>query len=742
MFHLFMQDQRHCKAARSLLRTSIYKMRVSAPKRHFMNKIFFHSAPPQAARKPVEDTRFGVTRRDDYSWLRAENWEEVLAAPEKLPEDIREHLEAENAYQAAFMADTEELQTTLIAEMKGRMEKAPVSSPLKRGPFAYGSGYREGADHPYFYRVARDGGAEAILIDMNHHAEGTEFFTGTSIVTSPDHSLGLWGYDDKGSEFYTLRIRRFEDGVDLPEVIEKTSGYGYWNASGTGFYYVRLDDSFRPVDVLFHRIGTDPAEDLLIYHLDDPRFYLGIYGDMQYRHIFISVTDSDSSELHVLPSDMPHSPPRLILPRQERVHYQIEAAEDRFFLLTQADGAEDYKVVQGIWTGEELADIQEVVAHEPGRLIESISVLRDFFIREEMVDGLTRIVVRDRESGEEHVIAMDEDVYTLSHHPGLEYDAETILLDYSSPTTPWREYEYNLRSRVRVLLKEQKIPSGHNPAHYVARREFASAEDGTLVPISLVHRADLKRDGSAPCLLEGYGAYGLTYPMGFSGARLSLVDRGFVVAFAHVRGGKEKGENWYRQGKMLKKRNSFSDFVASARHLVKQNYTRHDRLVAEGASAGGLLMGASLNLAPDAFAGVVAKYAFVDVLNTILDESLPLTPFEWLEWGNPVEDEEAFKYIASYSPYDNLKPADYPPVLAMTGIADPRVGYWEPAKWIAKLREVSTSGAPALLRTSMGSGHFGASGRYGRLPDTAYAYAFILKITGMMDSRPVAPRQP
>ncbi|TWG93356.1 oligopeptidase B, partial [Mesorhizobium sp. J18] len=425
--------------------------------------------------------------------------------------------------------------------------------------------------------------------------------------------------------------------------------------------------------------------------------------------------------------------PKLVAARETGLQYDLEEGGDVFFILTNADGAKDFKVMTAPVSDPGRANWQELVPHEPGRLILSITGFRDYLVRLERKDGLPRIVVRERVTGNEHVIAFEEEAYSLGLSGAYEYDTEIIRFSYSSMTTPTQVFDYNMRTRERTLLKTQEVPSGHDPDRYVTRRLMAPAPDGELVPISLIHRRDITLDGTAPCLLYGYGAYGITIPASFNTNCLSLVDRGFVYAVAHIRGGKDKGFAWYEDGKKEKKVNSFTDFIACARHLVAENYTSHDRIVAQGGSAGGMLMGAVANMAPEAFGAVIAEVPFVDVLNTMLDDTLPLTPPEWPEWGNPIISEKDYRTIAAYSPYDNVEAKDYPPILAVTGLTDPRVTYWEPAKWVARLRAKKTGDNPVLFRINMDAGHAGASGRFSRLEEVAYTYAFALKVVGMSE---------
>ncbi|MGE3306869.1 MAG: S9 family peptidase [Rhizobiaceae bacterium] len=684
--------------------------------------------PPVAEKRRVTDTRHGLTRSDDYAWLRADNWQEVFRNPQTLDPAIRAHLEAENAYQAAWMADTAKLRKALFAEMKGRIKQDDSSVPMKDGPFAYGASYRKGGQQPRFFRTPRDGGKHKILLDGDREAKGKAYFRIADVNHSGDHGRLLWGADDKGSEFFWLKVRDIATGEDLPDLVPDTGGSGTWDASGNGFFYTRLDANHRPSKVFFHKLGG--KRDRLVYEESDPGYFMNVGDTLTGNWIMISISDHETSEYRILPANDPAAEPKLVVKRKAGLQYDLEDGGDVFFILTNADGAKDFKVMTAPVRRPEKRNWRELVAHEPGRLILGIEAFRDWLVRLERKDGLPRIVIRSRTDGSEHVIAFPEEAYSLGLNGSYEYDTDVLRFSYSSMTTPTQVFDYDMRTRERVLLKTQEVPSGHDHDDYVTRRLMAPAEDGELVPVSLIHHRSTRLDGSAPCLLYGYGSYGITVPAAFNTNLLSLADRGFVYAIAHIRGGKDKGYAWYEDGKRAQKANSFRDFIAAARHLVAERYTAHDRIVAQGGSAGGMLMGAVANMAPDAFGGIIAEVPFVDVLTTMLDATLPLTPPEWPEWGNPIASKQDYKTIAAYSPYDNVGALSYPPILAVAGLTDPRVTYWEPAKWVAKLREKKSGDSPVLFKINMDAGHAGASGRFSRLEEIAFNYAFAIKVTG------------
>ncbi|WP_421852574.1 S9 family peptidase [Oricola sp.] len=692
-----------------------------------------HASAPRAEKRPQTDTRHGITRTDDYAWLRAGNWQEVFKDTSVLDGAIREHLEAENAYQDTLMADTTDLQKVLFDEMKGRIKEDDSSVPAPDGPWAYASSYRKGGQQPLFQRMPRDkteGDDRVTLLDGDKEAEGKGYFRIASAGHAPDHRKLLWGFDDKGSEFFELRVRDTETLADLDDRIADSGGSGVWDAACAGFFYSKLDSNHRPSKLYYHRLGTDQSQDRLVFEEADPGFFMGVGGSRLRDFVMISIHDHETSEYRLIRADEPLGEPVLVEPRQTGVEYDLEEGGDVFFVLTNADGAKDFKIMQAPVDAPQKENWTEVVAHEPGRLIISHQGYSGYLVWLERENGLPRIVVRDRVSGDEHAIAFEEEAYSLGLMGSFEYDTDVIRFSYSSMTTPSQVFDYNMKTRERTLRKTQEVPSGHDPENYVTRRIAVGSHDGAEVPVSLLYRKDTPLDGTAPCLLYGYGSYGIAIPASFNTNCLSLADRGFVYAIAHVRGGKDKGFAWYEDGKRAAKQNTFKDFVAVARHLADNGFSAPDRIVAQGGSAGGMLMGAIANMAPDAFGGIIAEVAFVDVLNTMLDDTLPLTPPEWPEWGNPIASAEDYATIAAYSPYDNVSAQAYPPILAIAGLTDPRVTYWEPAKWIAKLRDLKTDDNPVMLKTNMDSGHGGASGRFTRLEEIAFGYAFALKVAG------------
>jgi oligopeptidase B len=524
-----------------------------------------------------------------------------------------------------------------------------------------------------------------------------------------------------------VRIRDLDTGLAVGDTLADAHGDVVWANDGRHLFYTVIDVNHRPQAVKLHRLGTEQDRDTLVYEEADPGFFVGVSLTESRRFVVVDTHDHTTSESWLVPADEPDATPRLVVPRERDVEYDVTHHGERLLVRTNADGAEDFKLVEAPIEQPGRESWRDLVAHVPGRLIVSFEVFSGHLVRLERENALPRIVVSDLESGAEHVIEHHEAAYRLALDNGYEFDTTRLRFEYSSPTTPARVYDYDMRSRERTLRKEQSVPSGHDPSRYVTRRLLAPAPDGEQIPVTVLELRDTPHDGSAPLLIYGYGAYGISMPASFSTNRLSLVDRGFVYAIAHVRGGMERGYRWYREGKLEHKTNSFTDFIAVAEHLVAEGYTSAGRIAAHGASAGGMLMGAIANMRPDLFAAVVAEVPFVDVLSTMCDETLPLTPPEWNEWGDPLHDPQAHARIRDYSPYDNVRAQDYPAILATGGVSDPRVTYWEPAKWVARLRELRTNDAPLLLKINLAAGHGGASGRFERLEEIALAYAFVIR---------------
>lgn len=680
--------------------------------------------PPAARRDPKTIQQLGRTRTDDYAWMKDDNWRDVLRDPKVLRADIREQLEEENAYTKALLAGTEELQAQLFAEMKGRIKEDDSTVPAPDGPFDYYVRYEIGAEHPIHGRRPRgqDGG-EQVLLDEEALSKGKAFFQVGAAAHSPDHKLYAWAADEQGSEYYTIRVKDLESGETLEQAIESAYGAFAFSPDSQWLFWIWRDENARPSKVF--RRPARGGEDVLVYEEADEGMFLGVGVASDRSHVIVHVGNQETTEIWLIPAADPTAAPVVAEPRREGVKYELDHWSDRWVILTNDDGAVDFKLMVSFAEVPAKATWTEFVPHEPGRYITGFAAFAGHLARLERVNANDRIVIMAR-GGDSHEIAFDEEAYALSLEGGLEYDTTLTRFVYQSPTTPRQWFDYDMASRERTLRKTQEIPSGHDASRYVARRLWATAGDGAQVPITVLMLKDTPLDGSAPLLLYGYGSYGHAMEPTFSIRNLSLVDRGWIWAVAHVRGGSDKGWGWFLDGRKEKKTNTFTDFIACAEHLSANGYGKAGRMVAYGGSAGGMLMGAVVNMRPDLWSGIIAAVPFVDVLNTMSDTSLPLTPPEWPEWGNPLEDAEAYDRIAGYSPYDQVDAKPYPPILATGGLSDPRVTYWEPQKWVAKLRTHTTGDAPILLKINMEAGHGGASGRFDFLKEIALDYAFAI----------------
>jgi oligopeptidase B len=684
--------------------------------------------PPVPPKHPKTITQLGRTRTDEYAWMKDDNWQAVLHDPAKVKGEVREHLLAENAYLKAALAGTEGLQKALFEEMKGRIKEDDASVPAPDGPWEYFSRYEMGAQHPRHVRRTRGGGEEALLLDEEAHARGKAYYAVGAAAHSPDHALFGWAADEQGSEYFRISVRDLLTGETLPDVIDSAYGAFAFSPDSQWLFWIWRDENARPSKVF--RRPARGGEDVLVYEEPDEGMFLAVWTTADDSHIAIGAQNQETSEVWLIPAGDPTAAPVVAEPRRTGVRYGLERWTDRWLIRTNDDGAVDFKLMVSEAATPAKATWREWIPHQAGRLIASVSAYANHLVRLERENAIDRLVVMERapigEPGAEHVIAFDEPAYALSPEEGFEYATSVTRFVYQSPTTPRQWFDYDMATRARTLRKTQEIPSGHDPARYETRRLHATAPDGQLVPITVLMRRGTPLDGSAPLMLYGYGAYGYAQEPSFSIRSLSLVDRGWIWASAHVRGGSDKGWGWFLDGKKFKKKNTFTDFIACAEHLAAHGYSRPGRMAAYGGSAGGMLVGAVTNMRPDLWGAVIAAVPFVDVLNTMSDTTLPLTPPEWPEWGNPLEDEGAYDYIASYSPYDNVTAKAYPAILATGGLSDPRVIWWEPEKWIARLREHTTSGRPVFLKINMEAGHGGASGRFDFLKEIAFDYAFAI----------------
>ena len=678
-------------------------------------------SPPVAALTPKVDTLHGDIRVDNYAWLRDD--------ARKRPEVIS-YLEAENAYTEAKTASLTPLRDKLYAEFLGRIKQTDLQVPEPHGPYVYYSRTVEGKQYPIFARKRSTPGArEEILLDRNERAGTGKYYAAGATQVSPDHRLMAVLEDRNGSEHFILRVKDLTTGTwRADSLLETTYGVEWANDNKT-LFYTRFDSAQRADRIFRHRLGEDPAKDVVVAREPNDLFGIEVSKSRSGRYLFISHSSFTSSEVKFLDASTPNGTWRVIVPRTPDLEYAVEHHDNRFIIRTNADGATNFKLVTAPVATPDRAHWQDWIAPRADVQIEAFVPFRDHYVLVERGNALRRLRIIDAAKNSSHYISLPETVYTASMGGNREYATPTFRYRYTSLVTPSSVYDYDVRLRRSTLRKQDEVVGGYDKSKYATERAWARADDGALVPLSIVYKKPLVRDGSRPMLLYAYGSYGANSDPSFSTNNLSLLDRGVVYAIAHIRGGQEMGRRWYDDGKMMKKKNTFTDFIAAAEFLEKERYTSKDRMAIRGGSAGGLLMGAVANMRPDLFKAVVADVPFVDVINTMLDASIPLTTAEWLQWGNP-KDASAYTYMKSYSPYDNVTAKAYPAMLVTTGLNDPRVGYWEPTKWVAKLRATKTDSNLLVLKTNMGAGHGGSSGRYDALRENAFRYAFILDQIG------------
>jgi oligopeptidase B len=674
--------------------------------------------PPVAAVKPKELTIHGDTRVDPYFWLREKTNPEVIS-----------YLEAENKYTEALMKPTEGLQKKLYDEILGRIKQTDQSVPVRRDEFLYYTKTQEGKQYVIHCRRPLAGGEEQVILDENELAKGQKYLRTGSVSPSPDHKMLAYTVDNAGDEDYTIYIKNLASGEILPDRVVKMDGSVVWANDNQTLFYITIDAAHRPHKVWRHALGTQQSDDALVYEEKDERFFVDVARSRSKRFLFISTASKLSSEVRYIDAAQPIGEFKLFAPRRDNVKYSVEDQGDFFYIRTN-ENAKNYKLLRTPIANPDIAKATEVLAHRADTKIENLDGFKNFLVVYERNNGLMKMRVEDTRSGKIHYIDFPEPAYLAMPGQNATYDTKVLRFIYTSLITPMSTYDYDMDSRSRELMKREEVLGGYDPKNYVSERIFATASDGTKIPMAVVYKKGFEKNGKAPFLLYGYGSYGSNSDPVFQSARLSLLDRGFGYAIANIRGGAELGETWHDQGKMMTKKNSFTDFIAAAEKLIADKYTSKDKLGIMGGSAGGLLMGAVVNLRPDLFKAVIAKVPFVDVVSSILDPSLPLTVTEYEEWGNPNEKQH-YEYMKSYSPYDNVTKKAYPHMLITAGLNDPRVSYWEPAKWTAKLRTMKTDSNLLLLKTNMGAGHFGASGRYERIKETAFDFAFLLKVLGV-----------
>ncbi|MCZ6675820.1 MAG: S9 family peptidase [Candidatus Poribacteria bacterium] len=675
--------------------------------------------PPIARVIPKVETVHGEARVDNYFWLRDKSNPEVI-----------QYLEAENQYTDAMMKHTEKFQEQLYQELLGRIKETDLSVPEKLDDYYYYTRTEEGKQYPIYCRKRGSlEAAEEVLLDQNVLAEGHEYLEIGVYKISPNHQLLAYSVDAAGAESYTLYIKDLNTGELLPDEIPNTSYSAEWANDNQTVFYTTLDEAKRPYKLYRHQLGSDPQSDALIYHETDESFFLSLRKTRSKAYLLMELESNNTSEVHYLEADRTSEDFKVIHPRQPEMEYAVEHHRDKFFIVTN-DNATNFKLMEASVEDPAQANWKETIPHRESVKIDRVSAFQNHLAVYERENGLKQIRIINLTTNDEHLVDFPEPVYTFWAGGNADFNTNLLRFSYTSLVTPTSVFDYDMDTRARELKKEEEVLGGYDRSLYQSERIFAQAGDGTAVPISLVYRKGMVKDGRHPVLLHGYGSYGISLDPNFSSNRLSLLDRGFIYAIAHIRGGEEMGRYWYDQGKLLDKKNTFTDFIDCAEHLITEKYTTSDRLVTQGGSAGGLLMGAVTNMRPDLFKIVVAKVPFVDVVNTMLDASIPLTVTEYDEWGNP-NDKVYYNYIRSYSPYDNTETKAYPHLLITAGLNDPRVHYWEPAKWTAQLRTLKTDNNRLLLKTEMGSGHGGPSGRYDYLKEVAFDYAFILDILGI-----------
>lgn len=690
-------------------------------------------SPPKARSYKRKLNYHGFNLYDNFAWLRDKNWQEVLHNPKILKPSIKKFLEDENKWVDNNLNHLNRFRKLIFEEIKSKIKEDDQSLPIKDGKYFYLSETKKGQQYSILKRrLSRKSKSRyRTILDWNKLSKKFKYFKPGGLSYSLDHNLFNYSFDDKGSEFFSIKTFDIRNRKKRFETIKETSGNSIWTNTCNGFYYIKMDKNHRPSSLWFHKLNTKQKDDRLIYEEKNPRYFLNISETLSKRYLLLNIHDHETSEIYILDKDESKKTLTLFCKRKKGIEYNIDhdLEKSRFIIMSNHSKAIDFKLSfvkeEKINNKKELypySNWKELIPHREGILITDFADLKNFLIVQELQDGLPRILIINKKNNKKNEIQFDEAAYQLSFSEGLEYNSNTIRLSYSAMNIPSTIYEYNLITKKKKLLKKQKIPAGFNKNKYEIKRIFAKSHDGQKIPISILKKKNIKTN--APTLLYGYGAYGLSIMPSFSVSRFSLVDRGMVYAIAHIRGGMEKGRKWYLDGKLKKKKNTFKDFISCASHLKKSKISGD--ITIHGGSAGGLLVGATLNMNPTLFKSAVAEVPFVDVLNTILDDSLPLTPPEWEEWGNPIKNKRDFINILSYSPYENVKKQNYPNLLVTAGLTDPRVTYWEAAKWVARLRQIKTDSNQIYLKTNMEAGHGGMAGRYNQIKETAFSYSFIL----------------
>ena len=667
---------------------------------------------------------------DNYSWIKQKNWKEVILDPNKLNTPVKKYLDEENLFKEEQLKDIKDIEKKLFEELKSKIKNEDNSVPKKDGDYYYAYKYNKNSEYPIYYRKNIKNNFEEIILDCEKKSKTHSYFNVAAISHSHNHKHLAYNIDTNGSEYFSIFIENIETKEILSPEIKNTTGDIIWSLDNNYIFYVGLDQNHRPTKVFKHKIGSDSEKDLLIYEEKDPSFFCSINLSKTKKYLFIRTADHETSEYLFINLKLNQTTPILFKKRIKKIEYDLDHHEKFFVISTNIDNAKNFKIM--ISHEESYQKWEEFITYERINLILDFILLKDWLVRLERTEGSENIIILNLNNKNQHKISFDEEAYNLSLDHGYEYETDTFRYSYSSPTTPKSIFDYDCKSKKQELKKTQEVPSGHNKDDYICKKIFATAHDNEKIPITILYKKGIKLDSSNHLLLYGYGSYGISIPSNFSTNRLSLVDRGIIYAIAHIRGGKEKGYEWYENGKLLNKKNTFLDFISCAEKLCEDKYTSPKKIIAQGGSAGGLLMGYIANERPDLFLGIIAQVPFVDICNTMLDEDLPLTVTEIPEWGDIKNDKKSFLYVKSYSPYDNVKKQNYPHMLVTGGISDPRVTYWEMTKWVAKLRENKTDDNLLLLHMNMTAGHSGASGRFDYLKEIAMEYGFVLKICKML----------
>jgi oligopeptidase B len=685
--------------------------------------------PPDAEKIPKELVSHGDVRLDNYYWMKLSDAQKNAGQPDEQTQNVISYLDSENEYLNTSMAHTEGLQETLYSEIVGRIKQTDESVPYFKNEYWYYSRYEEGKEYPIFCRKKGTMDAEEqIMLNVNEYGDKHEFVSVGGLDVSPDNKYLSFGLDTVSRRRYTIFIKNLETGEMMEDVINNTGASAAWANDSKTFFYVQKDpETLRDFKIFRHKVGTGELEDIEVYHESDETFSTYVYRSKSDKYIILASFQTLSSEFRILDADDPEGSFKMFNPRQRDHEYSIEHYGDKFYIVTNWE-AQNFRLMETPERNTTQENWQEVIAHRPEVMLSGIEVFTNYLVVSERKSGLRQLRIMNEESGDEHYLDFGEEAYVAYVSTNPEFNTEVLRYGYQSMTTPNSTYDYNMKTREKKLLKQQEVVGDFDPVNYETKRLYVEARDGIEVPITMVYRKGMERNGQNPLLLYGYGSYGSTIDPYFSSSRLSLLDRGFIFVTAHIRGSQVNGRQWYEDGKMFKKKNTFNDFVDCADYLVDQRYTNPDLLFAQGGSAGGLLMGAVVNMRPELFKGVVAAVPFVDVITTMEDESIPLTTGEFDEWGNPGADLEQYEYIKSYSPYDNVYETAYPNMLVTTGFHDSQVQYWEPAKWVAKIRDYNTGENKIYLYTEMESGHGGASGRFKQHKETAMIYAFMIDL--------------